>query len=192
MVIDENVLNDLYSMYISDNFNIQQISDMIKTNFKENISKYELKGFIEGLLEATELKNINATDINFDKQEYSNLLMQTLLDYRITSGISFKESDINKDLEQALVIEKFSTETQPKIDEVYKILNGKFENKVDTVINILSSLNNNPKLTSQEKAMILEGLLLLLLGYAKQDIIDMGNISQEETIANIKAILRAA
>jgi len=192
LVIDENVLNDLYSMYISDNFNIQQISDMIKTNFKENISKYELKGFIEGLLEATELKNINAADINFDKQEYSNLLMQTLLDYRITSGISFKESDINKDLEQVLVIEKFSTETQPKIDEVYKILNGKFENKVDTVINILSSLNNNPKLTSQEKAMILEGLLLLLLGYAKQDIIDMGNISQEETIANIKAILRAA
>ena len=40
--------------------------------------------------------------------------------------------------------------------------------------------------------MVLEGLLLLLLEYAKQDIIDMGNLTDDNNIANIKAILRAA
>lgn len=191
-VINEDILQSLCTMYINDKIDVTQINAILATSFKENISKYELKGFVEGLLEASELKKINAADISFDKEEYSNLLMQTLLNYRIAKGTSFQESDINKDLEQALDINKFRAQYQPKIDEVYKILNGRFENKVDTVINTLSALSDNPELNSQERAMILEGLLLLLLGYAKQDIIDMGNLTSEESLENIKAILRAA
>jgi hypothetical protein len=191
-VINEDLLQSLCTMYISDKLDVTQINAMLATNFKENISKYELKGFVEGLLEASELKKINATDVSFDKEEYSNLLMQTLLNYRIAKGTSFQESDINKDLEQALDIDKFRAEFQPKIREVYNILNGRFENKVDTVINTLSALSDKPGLNSQERAMVLEGLLLLLLGYAKQDIIDMSNLTGEESLENIKAILRAA
>ena len=191
-IIDEEILQNLYKMYTSDNIDVSQINAMLATNFKENISKYELKGFVEGLLEASELKKINATDVSFDKEEYSNLLMQTLLDYRISKGTSFTESDLNKDLEQVLAIDYFRAQYQPKIDEVYKILNGRFENKVDTVINVLSTLKDNSELNSQEREMVLEGLLLLLLGYAKQDILDMGNLTNEESLENIKAILRAA
>ncbi len=191
-IINEDLLQSLCTMYISDKLDVTQINAMLATNFKENISKYELKGFVEGLLEASELKKINATDVSFDKEEYSNLLMETLLNYRIAKGTSFQESDINKDLEQALDIDKFRAEFQPKIREVYNILNGRFENKVDTVINTLSALSDNPELNAQERAMVLEGLLLLLLGYAKQDIIDMGNLTGEESLENIKAILRAA
>ncbi|MCR4663154.1 MAG: hypothetical protein K5622_04625, partial [Endomicrobiaceae bacterium] len=191
-VISEDVLQKLYTMYINENFNIQQINLLLNTNFTENISKYELKGFIEGLLQTTELKKLNATDISFDKKEYSNLLMNTLFEYRIDKGMSFNENSINKDLETVLIIENFREDFSQKIKEVYNVLNGRFENKIDTVINILSALKDNPELNNQEREMVLEGLLLLLLGYAKQEIIDMGNITDDNSIANIKAILRAA
>ena len=39
--------------------------------------------------------------------------------------------------------------------------------------------------------MVLEGLLSLLLGYATPNI-DMSELTSEQSIANIKAILRAA
>ena len=71
---------------------------------KENISKYELKGFIEGVLQTMELKKINAIDISFDKKDYSNLLMKTLFEYRLDNGISFDENIINEDLEKILDI----------------------------------------------------------------------------------------
>lgn len=190
-IMDEDTLNTLYSIYETDNFDITQINMLLKTNFNETVSKYELKGFIKGLLEATELKKVNAIDISFDKKEYTNLLMQTLLDYRIDEGISFNK-DLSSDIEEILVIDNFSNEFKPKIEEVYNILNGRFNDKIDTVINILSSLKDNQQLNSQERTMVLEGLLLLLLGYAKQDIIDMGNLTDDNSIANIKAILRAA
>ena len=190
-VINEDILNTLYSMYKTDNFDIAQINMLIKTNFNDNISKYELKGFIKGLLEATELKKLNAVDISFDKKDYTNLLMETLLDYRISKENSFNK-DLSSDIEEILVIDNFSNEFKPKIEEVYNILNGRFDDKIDTVINILSSLKDNQRLNSQERNMVLEALLLLLLGYAKQDIIDMGNLTDDNSIANIKAILRAA
>ena len=190
-IIDEDTLSTLYSMYITDKFDIVQINMLLKTNFNENISKYEIKGFIKGLLESTELKRLNAIDISFDKKDYTNLLMQTLLDYRINEGISFNK-DLPSDIEKILAVDNFSEEFKPKIEEIYNILNGRFEDKIDTVINILASLKENLQLTSQERTMVLEGLLLLLLGYAKQDIIDMGNLTDDNSIANIKALLRAA
>ncbi|MBQ4178581.1 MAG: hypothetical protein II598_02430, partial [Elusimicrobia bacterium] len=55
-VINEGVMRRLYEMYVSDNFDIQEINRMLDYNFGENISKYELKGIVEGLLQATELK----------------------------------------------------------------------------------------------------------------------------------------
>ena len=192
IIINDDILQNLYTMYINDTFDINQINAMLEINFKENISKYELKGFIEGVLQTMELKKINAIDISFDKKDYSNLLMKTLFEYRLDNGISFDENIINEDLEKILDINNFRPEFKSKIEEVYNILNGKFENKVDTVIHILSSLKDNTELNKEERTMILEGLLLLLLGYAKQDIIDMGNITNDNTIANIKAILRAA
>ena len=95
-------------MYITDKFDIVQINMLLKTNFNENISKYEIKGFIKGLLESTELKRLNAIDISFDKKDYTNLLMQTLLDYRINEGISFNK-DLSSDIEKILAYneEKF-------------------------------------------------------------------------------------
>jgi len=190
-VIDEDILNTISLMYKTDDFDIEQINTLLKTNFDENLSKYELKGFIEGLLETTELKKQNAVDISFDKKDYTNLLMKTLLDYRLEKGISFNK-DLSSDIEETLITDNFSNEFKPKIEEVYNILNGRFNDKADTVINILSSLKDNQQLNSQERTMVLEGLLLLLLGYAKQDVIDMGNLTDDNNIANIKAILRAA
>ena len=69
-----------------------KITDKNNNNIFGNISKYELKGFIKGLLETTELKKLNAIDISFDKKDYTNLLMETLLDYRISKENSFPTS----------------------------------------------------------------------------------------------------
>ena len=91
-----------------------------------------------------------------------------------------------------MIEDNFREEFKPKIKEIYNILNGTFENKTDTVINILSSLKDNPDLNSKERTMVLDGLLLFLLGYARLDVIDMGGLTTEESIENIKAILRAA
>ena len=193
-VINEGVMRRLYEMYTTDNFNIPEIAGMLETTFKENISKYELKGFVEGLLQATELKMIQATDISFDKKEYTNMLMQALVEYRITSQTeTFKELPISDDVNQILNVENFRDEFKQEIERVHSILNntGTVEDREDLVIHLLSSLKDNPELNSQERAMVLEGLLSLLLGYATPNI-DMSELTNEESIANIKAILRAA
>lgn len=190
-VIDDDDINSLYSMYVNDKFDVKRINGILGTNFKEDVSVYELKGFVKGLLETAELKKINAIDISFDNKEYTNLLLQTLFDYRINEGISFNRN-ISEDIENVLITDNFREEFKPQINEIYNILNGNFENKVDTVVNILASLKDNPQLNVRERNMVLEGLLLFLLGYARLDVIEMGNITNEETIENIKAILRAA
>ena len=193
-VINEGVMRSLYKMYTDDNFNIPEINGMLETTFKENISKYELKGFIEGLLQATELKMINADNLSFDNKEYTNLLMQALMEYRIASKEeTFKELSISDDIEQILNIDNFRAEFKQEIERVHTILNtsGTVEDRQDTVINILNSLKDNPKLNSQERAMVLEGLLSLLLGYATPNI-DTDKLMNEESLENIKAILRAA
>lgn len=193
-IINEGVMRSLYKMYVSDNFNIPEINGMLETNFKEKISKYELKGFVEGLLQATELKMIQATDISFDNKEYTNLLMQALMEYRITTKEeTFKELVISDDINQILNTENFRAEFRQEIERVHSILNtaGTVENREDSVISTLSSLKDNPNLNSQERAMILEGLLSLLLGYATPNI-DTDKLMSEESIENIRAILRAA
>lgn len=193
-VINEGVMRRLYEMYVSDNFNIQEINRMLDYNFGENISKYELKGIVEGLLQATELKIIKADNLSFDKKEYANLLMQALMEYRIASKEeTFKELSISDDIEQILNIDNFRAELKQEIERVHTILNtsGTIEDRQDTVINILNSLKDNPELTSQERAMVLEGLLSLLLGYATPTI-DTDKLMSEESLENIKAILRAA
>ena len=193
-VINEGVMRSLYKMYTDDNFNISEINGMLETSFKENISKYELKGFVEGLLQATELKMINADNLSFDNKEYTNLLMQALMEYRIASKEeTFKELSISDDIEQILNIDNFRAEFKQEIERVHTILNtsGTVEDRQDTVINILNSLKDNPKLNSQERAMVLEGLLSLLLGYATPNI-DTDKLMNEESLENIKAILRAA
>ena len=154
-VRDDDILNIMVSMYKTDDFDIEQINMSLNTNFTENISKYELKGFIEGLLEATELKKQNAVDISFDKKDYTNLLMKTLLEYRLDKGISFNK-DLSSDIEEVLNINNFSNEFKPKIEEVYNILNGRFTDKIDSVINVLSSLKGNQQLNSRERTMVLE------------------------------------
>ena len=193
-VINEGVMRRLYEMYVSDNFNIQEINRMLDYNFGENISKYELKGIVEGLLQATELKIIKADNLSFDKKEYANLLMQALMEYRIASKEeTFKELSISDDIEQILNIDNFRAEFKQEIERVHSILNtsGTVEDRQDTVINILNSLKDNPKLNSQERAMVLEGLLSLLIGYATPTI-DTDKLMNEESLENIKAILRAA
>jgi len=193
-VINEGVMRSLYKMYTDDNFNISEVNGMLETTFKENISKYELKGFVEGLLQATELKMINADNLSFDNKEYTNLLMQALMEYRIASKEeTFKELSISDDIEQILNIDNFRAEFKQEIERVHSILNtsGTVEDRQDTVINILNSLKDNPKLNSQERAMVLEGLLSLLIGYATPTI-DTDKLMNEESLENIKAILRAA
>jgi phosphomannomutase len=203
-VIEEDILNTLYTMYINDNCDINQINAMLQPNFKENISKYELNGFVEGVLQATELKKQNALDISFDKKEYTNLLMKTLLDYRIDNGISFNK-DLSSDIEKILIIDNFRKEFEQEIKKVFYTLNdtGTVKGKEYIAIDGLSSLlkekkdkdNNSqfPKLNSQERAMVLEGILLLLLGYARQDTIGIiGTAVNTDNIANIKALLSAA
>ena len=193
-VINEGVMRRLYEMYVNDNCDIQEINRMLEQNFKENISKYELKGIVEGILQATELKMINADNLSFDKKEYTNLLMQALMEYRIVSKEeTFKELTISDDINQILDTENFRAEFKQEIERVHSILNntGTVEDRVGTVINILSPLKDNPELTSQERAVVLEGLLSLLLGYATPNI-DMSELTNEQSIANIKAILRAA
>lgn len=190
-VLSEDILNDLYNMYTNNKIDVKRINNLLGMKFKENVSEYELQGFVKGLLETTELRKINAEDISFDKNEYTNLLLQTLFDYRIHEGISFNK-DISENIENVLIEDNFREEFKPKIKEIYNILNGTFENKTDTVINILSSLKDNPDLNSKERTMVLDGLLLFLLGYARLDVIDMGGLTTEESIENIKAILRAA
>ena len=190
-VLSEDILNDLYNMYTDNKIDVKRINNLLGMKFKEDVSEYELQGFVKGLLETTELRKINAEDISFDKNEYTNLLLQTLFDYRINEGISFNK-DISENIANVLIEDNFREEFKPKIKEIYNILNGTFENKTDTVINILSSLKDNPDLNSKERTMVLDGLLLFLLGYARLDVIDMGGLTTEESIENIKAILRAA
>lgn len=190
-VLSEDILNDLYNMYTDNKIDVKRINNLLGMKFKEDVSEYELQGFVKGLLETTELRKINAEDISFDKNEYTNLLLQTLFDYRINEGISFNK-DISENIANVLIEDNFREEFKPKIKEIYNILNGTFENKTDTVINILSSLKDNPNLNSKERTMVLDGLLLFLLGYARLDVIDMGSLTTEESIENIKAILRAA
>ena len=183
----------LYTMYINDNCDINQINAMLQPNFKENISKYELNGFVEGVLQATELKKQNALDISFDKKDYTNLLMKTLLDYRIDKGMSFNK-DLSSDIEKILIIDNFRKEFQQEIKKVLDTLNaaGTVEGREDFAITELSSLKNNSQLNEQERTMVLEGILLLLLGYARQDTIDIGTAVNADNIANIKALLSAA
>ena len=190
-VLSEDILNDLYNMYTDNKIDVKRINNLLGMKFKEDVSEYELQGFVKGLLETTELRKINAEDISFDKNEYTNLLLQMLFDYRINEGISFNK-DISENIANVLIEDNFREEFKPKIKEIYNILNGTFENKTDTVINILSSLKDNPDLNSKERTMVLDGLLLFLLGYARLDVIDMGGLTTEESIENIKAILRAA
>ncbi|MBR4632724.1 MAG: hypothetical protein IKO48_05350 [Elusimicrobia bacterium] len=193
-VIEDDILNTLlYTMYINDNCDINQINAILQPNFKENISKYELTGFVEGVLQATELKKQNALDISFDKKDYTNLLMKTLLDYRIDKGMSFNK-DLSSDIEKILIIDNFRKEFQQEIKKVLDTLNaaGTVEGREDFAIAELSSLKDNSQLNEQERTMVLEGILLLLLGYARQDTIDIGTAVNADNIANIKALLSAA
>ena len=195
-ILNEDIEVELCKMYdVDQEFDIKTVSRLVGTRFRDNLSSYELKGFVIGIIQATELGKVNAEDISFtnNNQEYRNLLMQTLFEYIKNTNESFSQrSNAVDDIETVLAVDKFSSDIQPKIIEIHNILNGTFENKIDSIISILASLKDNPQLNIQERNFVLEGLLLFLLGYARQDVIDMGSLTSEENIANIKAILRAA
>lgn len=190
VLLDKDSLNLLYEMYANNTINFNVINSLLDTKFKNNVSEYELKGFIRGVLEAVELKNLNIDDISFEKEEYGKLLTENLVKYRLLKGDSFN-TDTSNDIYKILDIEKFSNEIKPKIEELFTILNSSYDDKIDTVINILSSVSELPVISRQEKEVVIEGLLSLLLEYARQDIITL-DINAEQNIENIKAILRAA
>lgn len=190
--LSDDILKKLCDMYIANDFNIAEINDMLATNFKENISKYELKGFIAGVIQTDELNRLDAADISFDKAEYSNLLMQSLFEYRLATGISFADGDITKDAKDVLVKEKFSANILPEINKIVNILNGA-EGNIDTIIAMLSSLKDNSSLNNEERAAVLEGLLLLLFSDARKPEADIRNMLNENMdIKKMHAILSAA
>ncbi|MDD2524364.1 MAG: hypothetical protein PHT81_05930, partial [Endomicrobiaceae bacterium] len=192
VILNESQIYELYNMYITADSSVDKLNSLLSMTFKQNISKYELEGIIRGILEASELNNLNMKDIVFDNAEYNNLLMKALVDYRVTSNknTSFKY-DSKTNIEDVLQSNMFREEYKSKINEIYSILNGQYKDKDDTVISILSSLSNDSSLNQIEKTKVLEALLLMLLGYVQQENIKIGakNISN---ISNIKAILSAA
>ncbi len=192
VVLSDNILTKLCNMYIANDFNIAEINDMLATNFKENISKYELKGFVAGVIQTEELNRLDAADITFDKTEYANLLMQSLLEYRLVKGESFANGDTSKDVKEVLITEKFNANVQPEITKVVNILNGA-DGNIDTIITILSLLKDNSTLTNEERAAVLEGLLLLLFSDAIKPEADISSILGENMdIKKMHAILSAA
>lgn len=189
--LNQDTLNSLYEMYASDTINFNVINSLLDTNFKENISKYELEGFVQGVLQTEEMRILNFTDTTFDKLEYGNLLAQNLVKYRLLKGESF-DNATQKDVYDVLDVEKFSNVIKPKIEEIFNILNSSYEDKIDTVINVLASVSDGPQATAQEKEFIIEGLILLLGEYASQNILTFNFGNTTDDIANIKALLRAA
>ena len=190
--LSEAALKKLCDMYISDDFNIAEINDILATNFKENISKYELKGFIAGIIQIEELNRFDAAGISFDKEEYGNLLLQSLLDYRLIKGISFADTDTSKNVQDMLIAENFGTNIKPEITKVINILNGA-DGNIDTIITMLSSIKDNSAISNEEKAAVLEGLLLLLFNDARKPEADFSSmLSENMDIKKMHAILSAA
>lgn len=191
--LSDEVLKKLCDMYIADEFNFAEINNLLDSTFKENISKYELKGIVAGVIQMEELNKLNATDISFDKAEYSNLLMRSLLDYRIAAGTSFADVDTSKDAKEILAMEKFSVAIQSEIAKVQNILNGQADGNIDTIIAMLSSIKDNSALTKEDRTAVLEGLLLLLFSDARKPEADIRSMLGENLdIKKMHAILSAA
>lgn len=190
--ISETQTAELYEMYAKKDINVEKVNALLSSSFKQNMSANELEGTVRGVLEAIELNGLQVKDIVFNNGEYMNLLMKSLVDYRLSGNkdASFKFNEkIN--VEDVLHPDIFKDGNKQKITEIYSILNSSYKDKYDTVINILSSLNENSSLTVEERTAVLDALLLMLLVYARQENLKLAT-KNIDSIANMKAILSAA
>ncbi|MEA5001185.1 MAG: glucose-6-phosphate isomerase [Endomicrobiaceae bacterium] len=190
--ISETQTAELYEMYAKKDINVEKVNALLSSSFKQNMSANELEGTVRGVLEAIELNGLQVKDIVFNNGEYMNLLMKSLVDYRLSGNkdASFKFNEkIN--VEDVLHPDIFKDGNKQKITEIYSILNSSYKDKYDTVINILSSLNENSSLTVEERTAVLDALLLMLLVYARQENLKLAT-KNIDSIVNMKAILSAA